>query len=438
MSKRRAKKLNEMLDSVGTPAPPAFLCATCGQPMPAPAAAETLDAEEPKGPPLAGEGLRIMLVHPGASWSTADVYNGLKTGLQLHGAEVVSYQLDIRIARSAHYLQWVWKKNGGKKNILNATRPTPRDAQYHAGVGALERAMLMEPQWILIVSGMYFDLQVLKYLKKAGHQIAILLTESPYDDEAQAEYIKLADKVWTNERASVAKLREKNPSTEYLAHAWHPLVHIDAPVPDDVPKHDLVFVGTAFDERLELLKAVEYGDLDVGFYGHWARLPSRSKLRPYIRGGVIDNPGAAMLYRNALMNLNFHRSRKGWSTDGPGEVVQAESMNPRCWELAALGAFWVTDPRQEVIDTFGDIVPTFKTADELSYLLKHWVPDVEGRRRVGAACKEIVRRHSWADRTLQILDGLRRHVEERAARETPPPPALDPTIPAAPAATAAL
>jgi hypothetical protein len=45
--------------------------------------------------------LRILAIHPGASWSTADVFDGLVYGLKAHGVTVIPYRTDERIASRA-------------------------------------------------------------------------------------------------------------------------------------------------------------------------------------------------------------------------------------------------------------------------------------------------------------------------------------------------
>jgi hypothetical protein len=357
---------------------------------------------------------RVLICHPGASWSTADVYNGLRFGLSALNVQTAAYQLDVRIARSAQWLHWNWKKSGANPD----NKPNPRDAQYHAASGILERAMRIQPDWILIVSGMYLDIDIVRFLRKAGFKIAILLTESPYDDLKQAEFIRNAEVVWTNERSSVDRLRAVPPLPDgprtrvrYLAHAWHPLVHVAQPPADATPRYDALFVGTGFPERVELLKAVRWPDADkVALYGHWDTLGGRSKLRRILRGGVLSNEEAAELYRGATVNLNLMRRRIGHATsaEDAGADVIAESVNPRCMELAAMGRFFVSDSRPELRDLFGDLVPTFETAEELSALLEEWLHPAADVQRVGYG-QELTRLaagHSWVDRARVVLNDL--------------------------------
>lgn len=349
---------------------------------------------------------KILQIHPGASWSTADVHNGLRFGLSALGVRTSNYQMDVRIARSGHWLNYNWRKS----KLAPEDKPNARDIGYHASIGALERALRHEPDWILIVSAMYFELEVVKYLRRCGFKIAVLLTESPYDDLKQAEFIRNVDIAWTNERSSVARLQAAAPRTRvrYLPPAWHPMVHVPMALPEDAVRHDVCFVGTAFPERNELLAKVRWPTENVGFYGHWTTLHGRSRLRRFVRDGVVDNERAAWLYRGTKVNLNLMRKRVGFGSTDPADEVIAESVNPRCMELAALGCFFVSDPRPELDELFGNLVPTFSSAEELSELLRRWLdPSEDARRRdFGGLLTRFVQGHSWVDRARTIVEEL--------------------------------
>jgi hypothetical protein len=41
--------------------------------------------------------VRVLIVHPGVHFSVADVYNGLRKGLEANGCQVATYNLDDRL-----------------------------------------------------------------------------------------------------------------------------------------------------------------------------------------------------------------------------------------------------------------------------------------------------------------------------------------------------
>lgn len=375
--------------------------------------AQEAQADEPielaAVPPVAGP--KILVVHPGASWSTADVFYGLRFGLSAIGAQTAVYQLDVRIARSMRWLRWNWKQS--RKADPTLQEPNPRDIGYHAGIGLLDRALRLEPDWILIVSGMMLDVEVVKHLRRCGFKIACLLTESPYDDVKQAEFITNVDVAWTMERSSVARLQAAAPMTRvgYVGHAWHPAVHIPIEAPaEGTPAWDVLFVGTGFPERNEFLAATTLPE-NTALYGHWTSLGSRSHLRRYLRGGVVGNEAAAHMYRAAKVNLNLMRRRAGAGADLLGasatDEVVAESVNPRVVELAAMGCCFVTDPRAEIAEIFGSAVPVFGSPEELGDLMAALLDDEPWRKRIAADAYEAIRTgHDWPTRAQQILGDL--------------------------------
>jgi len=347
--------------------------------------------------------MKLMLVHPGADFSTADIYTGLRGAFERRGVELVLYNLSGRIERSASYLAHLYKK--AKKDGQDVERPNDADVSYLASVGIVERALRHMPDWTLIVSAMYLHPDAVIMLRRAGQKVAILFTESPYDDENQLRLAPYVDACWVNERSSVAKFREINPHTYYYQHALDAQKHTPKADDMDVPAHDVVFVGTGFKERLELLQAVDWTGIDLGLYGTWVLLGARSRLRQYIRGGAIQNEKTAALYRKAKIGLNLHRSSKGFGRDVP-HTQGAESLNPRCYELAATGTFFVTDYRAELTDVFGDTVPTFRNARECEEIIRYYLAHEEERRAIAARLPELVKPHTFDARAEQILGVL--------------------------------
>lgn len=341
--------------------------------------------------------MKILLVHPGASMSTADVYTGMHAALLRRGHTVWEYALDARIERSGAWLIHCWRK-GGK--LL--PQPTSADILYHCGEGLVTRALRVMPDVVLVVSGMYLHPDTLVLMQRAGLRAAVLYTESPYDDEKQKRLMPYVDVAWTNERLSAVN------GVRYLPHAWNAEVHSPSvPVPADVPSHQVVFVGTDFQERIDLLTATDWTGIDLALYGSWDQLSDTSPLRRYIKGGYITNAEAAQLYRKADVGLNLYRTSIGFGPDAPRiELGEAESLNPRAYELAATGCFTVSDERAEVAEKFGDLVPTFRDAADLRRVLDRWLADPHGRARVRKALPAAVQHDTWDRRAIQIEQDL--------------------------------
>lgn len=351
--------------------------------------------------------MKVLVVHPGASWSTADVYAGLLVGLKANGVQVIEYALDGRIAGAKRWLFGAWRAK--KKLHPDIQKPTDADVFYQAGMGALERALRHQADAVLVVSGMYLHPDVVILMRRAGLLVTCLLTESPYDMEQELRFAQLCHAVWTTERSSVESFRTVCPNVAYLPHGWHPARHTATPQDGDdaVPAHDVVFVGTAFKERIEWFQAIDWSGIDLGLYGTWEALGSRNPLRQFVRAKQIDNRQTAALYRRAKISLNLYRQSKGWGMQAPRLAAgQAASLNPRAYELAACGAFHLSDPRTEVRDVFGELVPTFQTPTEAAALIRAWLVNDDDRRQVSQQLPAVVAESSWVHRASQVRSDL--------------------------------
>src|SRR4051812_3706221 len=109
--------------------------------------------------------LRLLLIHPGATWSTADVEAGLRYGLEEQGVSVVQYRLDARIERSKRWLHAAWRR--AKKGHPAIERPTVADIFYQAGIGALEQALRHQVDVVLVISAMFLHPDVIVLMKRA-------------------------------------------------------------------------------------------------------------------------------------------------------------------------------------------------------------------------------------------------------------------------------
>ncbi len=347
--------------------------------------------------------MKIMIVDPAADWSTRDVYNGLRDGLRAHGHEIIEFRSGRLLAVFAYALERAWRQNGRQ-----GPRPTPADSAYLVAERVVTWALRHEPDWTIVVSGMYHHPDGLVLSRRAGLRTALLLTESPYDFVKEAVVAPLADLVWTNERTAVAPFRALGADARYLPHAWNPATHRpDGETDPAAPAHDVLFVGTGFRERIALLHAAaaEFGADRLALYGTWI-VGSRNLLRASMKGDIIANAAAAQLYRKAAVNLNLFRTSVGFGPKAP-QILGAESLGPRAYELAALGAFFVSERRPEVEEVFGDLVPTFGDATELVELVRRWLPDRPGREAIRRALPAAVRGHSWIERAAQVVADLR-------------------------------
>jgi hypothetical protein len=370
--------------------------------------------------------VRFLVCQPGSSFSTGDVFDGLTGALRRDGHDVQEYRLDYRITEACEFQ--IWRER--KRRVIQPDTPH-RSKQAlmpeiirQASMTLLEATLTVNPDWVLIFTGQFLHPDTMRLLYRMGAPTALLLTESPYDDGKQGRLTPYARVVFTNERASVGLLRrwyeqtKHNPfdmrgaqRVHYLPHAYDPSRHrpVSAERADDatVPSHDVVFVGSGFTERQEMLSGVDWSDLglDFGLYGHWPYLGSRSRLRRYLHRGTVPNEITAALYRRATLGLNLYRQSVGSSRNAT-RIAGAESLNPRALELAATGTPHLSDWRPEVEEVFGDLVPTFRTPAELAAQLQALHRDAARLADLRAALPARVADWTFDARAQQLLGHL--------------------------------
>lgn len=364
--------------------------------------------------------MKVLLVHPGASWSTADVEAGLRYGLELNGVHVVQYPLDGMLKKSASFLYFSYRekvKAAARKakadgaDVAAATAaivpPSTGDMVYQASERVMAWALRYQVDVVLVVSAMVLHPDAVILMKRAGLRVVVLFTESPYDETPELKMAALVDGGWTNERASVERFRAVNSNMGYLPHAWHPERHRVEPGDPNVHSHDVVFVGSGFPERVEWFNAIDWRGIDLGLYGTWKGQGLKPSLRRCIKGEEVDNALAAHLYRRAKVGLNMYRTSQGWGGQHAKPLtLTPESLSPRAYELAACGVFHLSQPRAEVTEIFGDLVPTFHSPQDAGDLIRRWLSDPDGRARHAAQLPACVAESSWAHRARTVIGDL--------------------------------
>jgi spore maturation protein CgeB len=352
--------------------------------------------------------VNFLAIHPGASYSTADVFTGLTNALREQGHTVWQFNLDVRLGWQTQWLKFAWRKAGKPPD----GKPQFHEAQWHSQFPLAMWAAWNRPDWVLLFSGQLLHPNLLPLLRKircercCHFKTAFVFTESPYDDEpGQAALAQQVDVCFTNERSSVPILRRFNPATFYLPAAYDPAKHRPSEPDPDVPAHDVVFVGTYFEERTELFSRVNWDGIDVGLYGFHTLVPSRSRIRKYIKGDIVPNTRTAALYRAARIGLNPHRVSEALERHAR-RITRAESLNPRAYELAATGCFQLTDARPEVAEVFGDAVPTYRDAAELEALIRYYLAHDGERRALAARARQAVQGHTFAARAETLVQEL--------------------------------
>ena len=361
-----------------------------------------------------------MIIGASADWSTRDTERGYVDAFEALGHHVILYSLNNRFKAIAEWLSVL--RDGYRCRECGVMALEPREAFAHVhDITAVEQAseasayiaLMQNADLVVVISGGLFHANAVVAMRRAGIPVVTVLTESPYQDEGQRILTGVATLATTNERRSVDILHETpnmliaDPRVggPHLAHvmygppAYNPNVNKPTdPEPDKVC--DVVLVGTGFQERVDLLCGVNWEGINLRLIGYWKDPPEA--IARYVWSGPIDNAEAMAWYASAKIVLNTHRS----ISDG----MVAESIGPRVYETAALGAFQLCDDsRAELNEIFGASVPTFKAhnPESLEISIRSALSMTDAERHVYTqVAQQVTFHHTYRNRVSAMLTKL--------------------------------
>jgi hypothetical protein len=340
--------------------------------------------------------MHILVVHPGAGFSTSDVYDGLVVGLRANGITVSEGRLDTILNWYGALIKQGVDDRVLAKDALLLDGKLNRSALASAHI--TRGALLAWPDWVIVVSGHNYNAHDAKALRKAGLKVALVCTESPYWMDVEPYMASFYDMAFTNERTALDMFRRVQPHTHYLPHAYNPTMHsAELPPLDEHP--DVFFCGSLFDERKALFSAVDWDGVQFLTRGFLDLDQGVTDL--------VDNYTVARMYRSAAISLNHHRTTTMHGSKG--HIAHAESLGPRAYEIAACGGFQLCDDsRAELGEIFQGEAPTYKAGDsvDLTRQIRYYLERPKQRERIAAAMHEAVLPHSWTNRAAQMLGVL--------------------------------
>jgi spore maturation protein CgeB len=340
--------------------------------------------------------MRVYVVHPGANFATSDVYDGLVAGLVACGVEVHEGRIDTILNFYDTAIT-----AGVVTGAMDASKFVPGafNRQRLASAHITQSILDVWPDVVIVVSGHNYHTRDVQILRRVGLKIACLLTESPYFIDLELILAQIYGTVFTNERACLPRFRAVTPHAFYLPHAWLPERHQPGPA-DPAKACDAFFVGSWFEERRALLLGDAWDGINLVWKGHdLSDAPT----------AILPNDEAAAWYRSAKIALNMHRTT---TSNGSGAHIrpeEAESLNPRAYEIAACGGFQLMDDsRAERLEIFGDCMPTYKAGDaaDLTKQIRWWLDKPNYRAEWAYAQHAAIQPHTWTARARQVLEVL--------------------------------
>ena len=322
-----------------------------------------------------------------------DCYVGWVEALRGLGEQVATYALDERLTFYGSVLVETSEPNVYKRAL------DPEGAQRLAVNGLFSTLYQTKPDVLLVVSSFFIPQEVYRLARAYGTRIVVLHTESPYENDRQVQVAQYADINLLNDPTGI----ELYPNATYMPHAYRPHVHCPGPAKAELVC-DLAFVGTGYPSRIDWLERADLTGLDVLLAGNWQALREDSPLRRFVATEEVeeclDNTDTVDVYRSARVGLNLYRRE----AERP-ELSHGWALGPREIEMAAVGLFFLRDPRGEG-DEVLDMLPTFTSPEEAGEQLRWWLAHEDERAAVARKAREAIADRTFINHAKQLLSLL--------------------------------
>jgi hypothetical protein len=321
----------------------------------------------------------VLLVAGSANFSTRDVWDGYRLGLEMQGIRVLPYP-------TFSFLK-ILSPDSVCADIIGTALDVSKQIDC-----------------VVFVDGLYFRGQRQKVplsIRKAGLVTVLIATDDPYESLPNAE--SLYTYQFTNE------VRQASPSVAYLPTATLPLPELPRL---ENPQFDVSFLGTVFEDRREfLLKIAQFCEQEQKrFLLAGKILGGTEAFEEFtftnIRQRTIDTHEKWEIYAQSRLTINLFRKTE----------QQADSPNPRVFEVTAFGqaGLLTGPPREEVHRLFGDSIDQFTNEASAITAIREALADEPGRiARVERAREITLKEHLYEHRAQSLIDSLRQSEQNR-------------------------
>jgi hypothetical protein len=261
----------------------------------------------------------------------------------------------------------------------------------------------VRPDALFLTSGFFLDARLLDVARRDGVKVVALLTEQPYEHSRELALASHCDVALLTDPINLVDFREVCTAV-HAPHCYRPTVHTPGPAVAELAA-DFAFVGTGYPSRVAFLEAMDLTDLDVLLAGNWQQLDDTSPLRGHVATGLdecVDNTAAVDIYRSAAVGMNLYRRE----SERP-ELSAGWAVGPREIEMAAIGAFFLRDPRPEGDELF-PMLPVFHSPEEASEQLRWWLNRPDQRAEAAMKAREAVAHRTFDTNAAALLRLLER------------------------------
>ncbi|MDP5275510.1 CgeB family protein [Chengkuizengella axinellae] len=280
-------------------------------------------------------------------------------------------------------------------------------------------AQEIKPHLILVFDGWNFSVTKIKVLKRLGFVTAVWLLDDPYYTDITEIIAPKYDYIFTVESGCIDFYKSLGcKNVNFLPLAVDPdIFKLNRNVEAEY-KSDVLFVGNAHPDRVDYFKEIEAELLkrNIGIIGPgWEEINDSLLTKTIIKNNWITPEETAKYYNGAKIVINMHRSIDNPNINRNTKVkINALSVNPRTFEIAACGAFQLTDIRKDLYDLYtpGHDIATYKTSIEMIRKMDYYLYHSDKRQSMAAkAMEKTLQNETYSIRVNQLLEYLTKELK---------------------------
>jgi len=259
-----------------------------------------------------------------------------------------------------------------------------------------------KPDIALVTGGHRITARTVRILKDKGACTVLWTTDPPFNFQPIIDVAPLYDHIFCQGTEAVELLNQSDiMNPHWLPVACDPDLHKPVTLSAEEKKlygNDVVFVGSYYPNRIELLERLT--DFDLGIWGPgWEKLHPDSPLQRFLRGGQAGPEVWLKIYSASKIILAPHYQ-------DPEKRLPVYQASPRIFEALACGAFVISDNQRDVFSIFreGEHLGRFTDSNDLIEKVRHYLDHSEERKLIAAqGMREVLKNHTYAHRIKKLL-----------------------------------
>ena len=293
--------------------------------------------------------------------------------------------------------------------LKNSQHRLALQSKYAEMLSRVTMAQLAEdpPDLVLSLAQAPLILPMLEHLRRKRFLTAMWFVEN-YRHLTYWQQLAAGYDFWfvIQQEPCIAALKQAGAKeVRYLPMAADPSVHRPLELTQAEREEygsDVSFVGAGYANRREIFPRLLGHEWRFKLWGNeWEGAADLTSVLQR-NGARIDTDTCQKVFNASAVNLNLH----SWA--GAGLDPDGDFVNPRTFELAACGAFQLTDRRSLLPDLLtADEVATVSSPDELPAEITRWLREPEQRVAMAAQARQrVLAEHTYAHRMRDLLSQI--------------------------------